>query len=663
MAKKKKGPQLPYKYRGLVLDEFQRQGIWYLQQNISTLICAPTGTGKTLIADYLADKSLQEGKRLIYTGPIKALVNQKYREFARLWGRGAVGILTGDITINPQAPIVVMTAEVFRNILLREPERLAATPWVIFDEIHYLDHPHRGTVWEESILLLPRHMHLLGLSATIPNAEEIGRWMERALGQPTAVLIHTDRAVPLKHYYYNKACRLIPQEDLYSSYANVLLEKDERFDLKGGTMDPHEFLRGRRLPIYRDQTRYLDLIDQVASQRGFPCLYFAFSRQGCARMAADLATRRDYLAPKEKEIVRLSVRRKLRELGLEPEELPGFEDHREQWERGIAVHHAGLLPALKGIVEFLLERRLIKVIFATETFAVGVNMPVRTVCFHELQKFDGQDIRPLTQGEYFQMAGRAGRRGLDRQGTVISLVDFSKLDKTRPPTWDEGKLEPITSRMDLSWNMVINLASRFHDGEVEELFAGSLASFQGQPPELLCDQYRQKKETLENMAYLQGEEILPKGQFCRGIYVHELLVTELYASGFLASLAASDLCALTGILLHNPRPQEELPFQAPPRWLGEVEATMAKLARWTAGTQAGLHPAVAPLLIKWSQGVGIIKLLRDYPLDPGDFVALCRQCIDLLRQIGSSVPPGDPLEERTEEAIALLDRGVVQVKF
>jgi superfamily II RNA helicase len=369
----------PYKFRGLVLDDFQAQAIMRLRQGTSTLVAAPTGTGKTLIADYLVDMCLQQEQRIVYTGPIKALVSQKYRNFKQSFGKGRVGIMTGDISINPDAPVVVMTTEIFRNMLLQGAAGLKDVAWVIFDEIHYLDHEERGAVWEEAIMLMSPGMRLLGLSATIPNAKQIGAWIEYVHQDPTAVIEHHERAVPLVHLYFNQVCQAVPRESLLRSYVNAVMPGHDDLDTKAGALDFAEVWNAPRVRGYRERTSHLDVISYVASNRLFPCIYFVFSRRLCQQKATELARRSNFLSGKEREIVRIAVKRTLEELHLNRSQIPEIDAMEEQWRQGIAIHHAGLLPAVKRIVEVLLERKVLRVVYATETFAVGVNMPVRSV--------------------------------------------------------------------------------------------------------------------------------------------------------------------------------------------------------------------------------------------------------------------------------------------
>ena len=659
---------IPYKYRGLVLDEFQQQAIWYLQHDTSTLVSAPTGTGKTLIADFLVEKTIEAKQRLIYTAPIKALVNQKYREFFRRHGKQHVGIVTGDVSYQQAAPVVVMTTEILRNMLIRSDTTVSSISWVIFDEIHYLNHPERGTVWEEAILFMPRATKILGLSATIPNADQLGAWVE-SVSQPVAIVEHATRAVPLRHMYFNSQCQAVEMGD----FIQAMVESPSvGADTKGGTLSWDELSLASRHPAARSPrgplTTHLDLVHYVATSGLFPCLYFAFSREGCEEKAKELATHVNYLSRKEKEAVRVTVRRKLQETGLTANDIPKYGTWQRQWLRGIGVHHAGLLPLVREITENLLERRLLKVIYATETFAVGVNMPVRTVCFDTLVKFDGEELRPLTQHEYFQMAGRAGRRGWDKLGTVISRMDHVSPDQL--PVWDETDIEPIHSRISISFNMVVNLLARFTPQEIEVLLDKTLSSFQSQQglieirsADELMDDFKEKWILLQKLGYIEGTELLSKGRICRNIYVQEILVTELIASGLIHELSPSDLAGLVAAIIYSPRSSDPTFTLSPPRWMPAVDLINERSCRidiTQLATPFSIYPAISPAISGWAKGLSLGDVLKKHPLDPGDLVSVCRQSIDLLRQILSAASHQQD-RNRLNEAIARLDRGVVRV--
>lgn len=669
MTKKRKQYSVPFRFRGLELDEFQQEAIWYLQRNISTLVCAPTGTGKTLIADYLVDMTLKQNKRVIYTAPIKALVNQKYQEFSRQFGRQRIGIVTGDVSENKHASLVVMTTEVYRNMLLcGEPH--PDIQWVIFDEIHYIDHHERGTVWEEAIMLVPKSVGILGLSATIPNAEEIADWIE-TVHRPIAVVSHTERAVPLVHLYFNERTQAVTRDELLSSMLS------DSFDTKAGTLSFDDELWSHIQLDSIDNTRHLDLIRYVISQKGLPCLYFVFSRRGCEEKAAQLARSVNFLSPQEKRAIEVTVRKTLQERGIKREDIPRLSAMQAQWSKGIGVHHAGLLPVVKEIVEELLSRKLLRVLYVTETFAVGVNMPVRTVCFDSLRKFDGRQMRLLTQQEYFQMAGRAGRRGLDRQGTVISLVDTRTLYREPPPEWKDSQLEPVTSKIKLSFNTVVNLLARHNPENIRALFGKTLASYQyrkrkeagtftpldADPANQLWTDFQEKLSLLEALGFVTEGKLSPKGETCRGIFVQEVLLTELLWHGVFDTLTAEELGALLASIVYEGKPDDQLRHTNPQNWLPAVTMVIDRLRRIDTHHQLqgiSLRPEVGQVIADWIRGTAMRTLMRRYPISEGDFVSTCRRTIDLARQIMGSYPT-TALQQKLQLCIQKLDRDVVRV--
>ena len=451
-------------YRGFKLDPFQVEAIRHLNEGRSVLVSAPTGVGKTLVADYLIDRMFHEGRRVIYTAPIKALSNQKFKEFKRLLGAGNVGIVTGDVAINSTAQILIMTTEIFRNMLHLSPDALDGVSHVIFDEIHYLSDEERGTVWEESIIFAPDSMRLLGLSATIPNADELAFWIQDIKKHEVAVVRHFKRVVPLRHFVYERtrgACTLADLKEFKAKRDREIEESDELWEPEG--------------PRY-DTTTHIDLVDYLSKQRKLPCLYFVFSRRQCEEKAEELGRLVNYLTVAERNEVLTFFDERID--GMNIGSMPSVKRMRKTLERGIAYHHAGLLPVLKEIVEDLFERKIVRVLYATETFAVGINFPVRTVCFDSVRKFNGVDFRPMTAQEYFQMAGRAGRRGIDEEGYVYILTDLNYFRPEEYPSTDERTVEPLVSRFTVSYNTVVNLVATRSPEEIHRVLKQNFASYQ-----------------------------------------------------------------------------------------------------------------------------------------------------------------------------------------
>lgn len=447
------------RYREYVLDDFQVEAINYLMRGDSVLVSAPTGVGKTLIADYLVDQAIMANSRVVYTAPIKALSNQKFKEFKELYGEEKVGIITGDVVINSEAELVIMTTEIFRNILHQEAERLSDLSHVIFDEIHYLSDEDRGTVWEESIIFMPEKLRLLGLSATIPNARELADWIEEIKGHRVRVVYKKDRIVPLEHYVYNPLTGATGLNQLEKAWRKKREEEDYSY-------------RERK----KDQVSHKNLIRYIRRNDGLPCLYFVFSRQQCEVKAEELSQEFDLLTAAEKKRAEEIIEKFIVEYKLEKwqtiHRLKGI------FLKGIAFHHAGLLPALKEIIETLFGEDLIRVMYATETFAVGINYPVRSVCFDAPTKWDGISFRPMTTLEYFQMAGRAGRRGIDEKGYVYILADLDRYHRNDFPSTDPEDIEELTSRFNLGYNSVLNLFKNHPRNEISVILNKNFATFQ-----------------------------------------------------------------------------------------------------------------------------------------------------------------------------------------
>jgi superfamily II RNA helicase len=442
-------------YRGLTLDRFQEQALDAIDAGKSVVVAAPTGTGKTLVADYLVDKAMQEGRRIVYTAPIKALSNQKFKDYKELFGAENVGIMTGDVVLNPDAPLLIMTTEIFRNQVITNDPSLEWVSHIVFDEIHWLNDEERGTVWEESIILAPSHMKVLGLSATIANAQQLVEWIGTIREEEVALIEENRRIVPLEYLYFSKDTGLVTYDQLWKYYRDRI---KSRQDDEGPLFAP---------------TRHLDLIRTIQKQY-LPSLYFVFSRRQCADKASELASIANYLKPSERQKVEEAFHQ---HFGAEEEWSASTRLLMRLASKGIAFHHAGLLPAQKVIVEELFLQRLIHVLYCTETFSVGINYPVKSVCFDSLNKFDGRNFRPLANHEFFQMSGRAGRRGIDERGYSFALIELNYMEKSPPPRFNINRLEPLTSQFKLSYNTVLNLQATLTLEQIELYFQKSFAVY------------------------------------------------------------------------------------------------------------------------------------------------------------------------------------------
>src|SRR3989344_685438 len=389
-------------YKGFELDKFQEDAINAIEHNKSVVVSAPTGSGKTLIADYIIDRDFKKGIRVIYTAPIKALSNQKYKEFCRSYGEENVGILTGDLQKNSDALILIMTTEIYRNMVLSNDPFISKVSYVIFDEIHYINDIERGYVWEESVIFSKPSTRVLCLSATIPNAKEFADWIEAIKEHEVVVVRHDERPVPLYVNFYDAE---VGVTDLKNLKAHL-------------DIPDYNKVMGKRIkPRYKSPS-HIELIKDIKDK--VPCLFFCFSRQKCQKSAMELARANFFSHNPE---ISAFVRAKLASSNPDINKLESTKILRQVLPYGIGFHHAGILPILKEIVEELFEKGLIKVLYTTETFAVGINMPAKSVCFESLRKFDGVSFRLMNSKEYFQIAGRAGRRGIDTEGFVYINIE------------------------------------------------------------------------------------------------------------------------------------------------------------------------------------------------------------------------------------------------
>ena len=458
-----KAPEKPARTWPFTLDPFQQVSIASIERGESVLVSAHTSAGKTVVAEYAIAQSLKNNQRVIYTSPIKALSNQKYREFVAEFGD--VGLMTGDVTINPTATCLVMTTEILRSMLYRGSEIMREVAWVVFDEIHYLRDKARGVVWEETIILLPDKVRYVFLSATIPNAMQFAEWITKTHGQPVHVVYTDFRPTPLQHYFFpagadgihlvvdekgvfreenfNKAMTTIADKQ-GDDPADAMAKrrgkgKDKRLN-KGGTKGPSD--------IYK-------IVKMIMMKNYNPVIVFSFSKNQCEAYALQMANL-TFNDQSEKDMVEKVFNSALEMLTEEDKQLPQIQNILPLLKRGIGIHHSGLLPILKETIEILFQEGLIKVLFATETFSIGLNMPAKTVVFTSVRKFDGVSQRWVTPSEFVQMSGRAGRRGLDDRGIVIMMID-EKMEPAIAKEIVRGEQDKLNSAFYLGYNMILNL--------------------------------------------------------------------------------------------------------------------------------------------------------------------------------------------------------------
>ncbi|XP_014509289.1 DExH-box ATP-dependent RNA helicase DExH10 [Vigna radiata var. radiata] len=454
-----KGPMA--KSYPFTLDPFQQVSIACLERNESVLVSAHTSAGKTAVAEYAIAMSFRDRQRVIYTSPLKALSNQKYRELSQEFTD--VGLMTGDVTLSPNATCLVMTTEILRGMLYRGSEVLKEVAWVIFDEIHYMKDRERGVVWEESIIFLPPAIKMVFLSATMSNATEFAEWICNIHKQPCHVVYTDFRPTPLQHYAFpigGSGLYLVVDENEQFREDNFLKLHDTfgKQNSADGRRGGKSGGRGGRGGNTSGGSDIYKIVKMIMERKFQPVIIFSFSRRECEQHAMSMS-KLDFNTPEEKETVEQVFRNAMLCLNEEDRCLPAIELMLPLLQRGIAVHHSGLLPVIKELVELLFQEGLVKALFATETFAMGLNMPAKTVVFTAVKKWDGDSHRYIGSGEYIQMSGRAGRRGKDERGICIIMID-EQMEMNNLKDMVLGKPAPLVSTFRLSYYSILNLMSR-----------------------------------------------------------------------------------------------------------------------------------------------------------------------------------------------------------
>ncbi len=501
------------------LDEFQRQACHEIEEGRGVLLAAPTGSGKTVVGEFAIHLARSTGRKCFYTTPIKALSNQKYHDLVERYGPDDVGLLTGDNVVNGKAPVVVMTTEVLRNMLYAGSRTLLGLGFVVMDEVHYLADRSRGAVWEEVIIHLPESVTVISLSATVSNAEEFGEWLATVRGETTTI-VEERRPVPLYQHVMvgRRLLDLFASSDVDAAagfvkegapvndelvkiarddWASTRLMRDRRSPRKGrpgSSKNPRNVGNGRRVWIPSRS----DVVDRLDREGLLPAIVFIFSRVGCdAAVTQCLSAGIRLTSSEERDQVYAYVEAACRDLPDEDRHVLGYHDFLDGLTRGVAAHHAGMLPAFKQVVEELFLRGLCKVVFATETLALGINMPARTVVIEKLSKWNGEAHADITPGEYTQLTGRAGRRGLDVEGHGVVLWQPG-MDPRELAGLASTRTYPLRSSFRPSYNMAVNLVHQFGRETSRELLEQSFAQFQADRAVVgLARQLRKSEEALE----------------------------------------------------------------------------------------------------------------------------------------------------------------------
>ena len=633
------------KFHGFTLDEFQEKAINAIQDKKTVVVSAATGTGKTVIAEYMIDECLREqGKHIIYTAPIKALSNQKYRDFVNQYGLETVGLLTGDVVINPQAPVLIMTTEIYRNMLLSDDPLILNVASVVFDEIHFMNDPERGTVWEEAILFSPSSTRFLCLSATIPNVNEFASWLKTLKNHPVEIVQYSTRAVPLHHFVFDSHRGLIQRSDLPSFIR--WLQKKKNWKKKKGML---KISPGSVVLQVKDK---------------LPALVFSFSRRQCENEGVKLANRTDFITNESDRNHILQMFHK--KLSSEIQTLQSTKALLTALSHGIGFHHAGLLPQQRELVEELFSERLIHVLFATETFSVGVNMPAKTVILNGIRKFDGRRFRPLRSKEYFQMAGRAGRRGIDTVGYVITIPDQIQLVE-KIYQISEADREPILSQFQLSFNTVLNMLMLYSDEEIEMILKKNFYVFHRKHQQhrqvRMKTSFTKKKKRLKQMGYISHDgAITDKGLFASRIYYQELLISELFATGFYKQFSELELLQIIAAIVYEPKANDHFSFKGIHKKYKQLVQKLNENQHVYAHLNKLSLKRMMAIVETWSMGGSFSLVLELTNYQEGDVVRLFRRIIDMIQQILHASLDNE-LREQLSECRRIIDHGLVAVEL
>ena len=660
---------------GFGLDDFQIDALDAFDQRVNVLVSAPTGSGKTLVANYAIGRTVERGERAFYTTPLKALSNQKFSELRSQFGERRVGLLTGDTSINRNADVIVMTTEVLRNMLLTESEQLKTLGLVVLDEVHYLQDPFRGGVWEEVIILTPSAVRFVALSATIGNANFIGEWFSEVRGA-TAVIVEQTRPIQL-HNHLAIVRRGQPGVEIGDLLDGARLSDDGRRidNLMKATRKfrPGPKWKGPKSsappPPFRAPRRS-ELLLALERDDLLPVIVFIFSRAACDDAVHQC--RRDglrFTTSEQRDEIDAVAEARLVEFSEEDLTALEYADFIDSLRRGLAMHHAGMVPAFREIVEACFERNLLAVVFATETLALGVNMPARSVALERFTKYSDAGRRFLTSGEFSQMTGRAGRRGLDDEGHAIvcfapevALHDVARVALATPTD--------LHSSFRPTYNFTANLINHFEFDTAVEVVRRSYAQFETdhRPTGVrrpLSDQLIARHHVLEHLGYAEGWRLTAQGQLLRSIY-HEcdLLVAESIIAGIFDGLEPAQLAGVLSGFVYESKRATRAPHAAKqvttkkkrslndrlgPERRGNMNERLLEISviaatvrevqdRFSVPHAREPDGKFATIIAAWARGasLGTVLDLADVEIgqtSPGDFVRNAKQVADLCEQL------------------------------
>jgi superfamily II RNA helicase len=612
-------------FKGLKLDRFQEEAIAAIQKNHSAIVSAPTGSGKTLIADYIIDRDIKELKKVIYTSPIKALSNQKYHDFCEDYGEEKIGIITGDTVVNPGAPVIIMTTEVYRNMAILKDEMLKDVSYCIMDEIHFISDQERGHVWEESIIFAPKQTRFLFLSATVPNAREFADWVEKVREHKVEVIQHKERPVPLEISFYDSELGITTLEKIRERK-----KLDDIPDYK-----PLFAKRPRHMTRIKPPD-FTELITELKGMDRLPCIYFAFSRQKTQEYAIRLS-KQDFLDHEEKRKVAEAVSHEMNRISIGVKKLKSTSNLRNCLPKGIGFHNAGMLPETKHIVEKLFSKGLIKVLFATETFAVGINMPARTVVLDSLRKFTGTEFRSMNSKEFFQLTGRAGRRGHDKIGYAVAVIYRSTADLDQIESFTQKDDMPIKSQFKLSYNSALNMIDLHSKEEIDAILRNNFFTFQEtKGNERMVSHIKARYDNLERelnkMGYIEDGILTDLGRFTTKIFSNEIEISQLFGTGKY-EFDEYETMLLIGSLVYEEKKEHKFETTYPSKKINRLISIVQSSAQlknheWIKNlekTTAIVHPTY--------QQKKFTDILFATEMPEGDLIRFYMQTVDKLEQI------------------------------
>ncbi|MCL2482505.1 MAG: DEAD/DEAH box helicase [Propionibacteriaceae bacterium] len=708
---------------GFVLDEYQVDACQRLEEGSGVLVAAPTGAGKTVVGEFAVHLAHQHGTKCFYTTPIKALSNQKFHDLAQVYGSDNVGLLTGDQVVNSEADIAVMTTEVLRNMIYAGSPTLRGLEFVVMDEVHYLSDPFRGPVWEEVILGLDPGVTIVALSATVSNVEEFGAWLMKVRGD-VATVVSERRPVPLyQHVFAGKrlvdlfegieptaggdlGAKVNPELARMATTETKVMRDDSR-RLRGktgrgkkgsqaqlGGAHGRWAERSHLVPRRGSVVMELDRLDML------PAIYFIFSRQGCDQAVSRLVDDGVWLtrASEQAELQDIADRH-VQGLSLDDLDALRYGSWLEAFTRGIAAHHAGLLPMFKMAVEEAFSSGLVKVVFATETLALGINMPARTVVLDKLVKYNGSSHVDITAGEYTQLTGRAGRRGIDVEGHAV-VTWQAGLDPRGLAGLASRRTYPLRSAFTPTYNMSVNLIGSMGLAKATQILQDSFAQFHsefagGKPrSQTLVAKFESICLVLESLGYVEPEVSEPgapspgtgetdetrvtpnslhltdAGRMLSRLYgTHDLLIAEAIQAGIFAPLTVSALAATLSTLVYETRIADRRVIpRMPDRSSAQAAEALRKTWRHLCLVERDHRLESSPPLdfgfaqsaYSWASGASLGEIVDLTGLAAGDFVRWVRQCVDCAGQIADATR-GTPLAKTCHDLVRAMRRGVVDV--